>query len=385
MAKQKSKLMGLSEVLDYKPSNHLVISMYLLVDSTRVLKKDYLTKLNSMITESRENIESDLKIEKAQKKNIYNLLEKIKKYVNDKFMANSTRALLVYAGENGLWNVLRLPVILRSKIVIDPKPHTQSLRTLLENSKKYGVLLINREKAQIYSIYIGEIEEYLAAFISEVPSKVNFRRQAAFREKKILSRIEEKLHHFFKSVNDRTLELFREGKFDNLILAGRKDILPQFANYLHSYLQSKCIGSIYAEPDSSESFIKEKAQEIIGSFEIETKNNLVNKLFDEYNPNGWGVLGIEAVISSLLVEQIRTIIYDRYFKQEGYICNSCKYITIKSKDRCPYCKSDLIHYNDIVDEIVEDALNQNCEVIDIKGNEKLNKAGSIGAVLRYKL
>jgi hypothetical protein len=43
-------------------------------------------------------------------------------------------------------------------------------------------------------------------------------------EKKIVSRIEEKLHQFFKMLNEKTFNLFNEGKFDYLIIAGRKDI-----------------------------------------------------------------------------------------------------------------------------------------------------------------
>jgi len=301
------------------------------------------------------------------------------------FKASSTRTLAIFSSGDGLWEEFRIPIIMRSKIIIDPKPYTQSIRSFLNNSKKYGVLLIDREKAQIYSIYLGEINEYLAAFISDVPSKVNFKSQAVLRERKLYGRLEEKLHHFFKVVNDRTMELFKEKKFDYLILAGRKEIIPNFLNYLHSYLRARHIGNIDAEPDSNISLISNKAQKVIDEFEAKTKNALIDRLIDEYNPNGMGVLGIDGTIKSLLIEKIRILIYDRQFTREGYICNSCRYLNVEYKDKCPYCGGKLVFYNDIVDEIVEDALNQGCEIVDIEGNEKLIRAGSIGAVLRYKL
>jgi len=385
MANSKNEAASLREILSYEPSGELVVSTYLLVDGLRATKKDYLTTLNSMIAGSREELESNPNLEKAQKKKLLNVMEDIKKYVNDSFRPYSTKTLLIYASGSGLWEMFRLPVIMKSKIIIDPKPHTQSMRTVLQNYKRYGVLLVDREKAQIYSIYLGEIREYLAAFISDVPPKVNLRRQAVLREKKLLGRVEEKLHQFFKLVNNRTLELFREGKFDYLILAGRKEILPNFANYLHGSLQSRCIGSIEAEPDSSKSLIQEKAQKIIDKFETGYKNELIDKLLDEYNPNRLGVAGIEAVIRALLIEQIKTLIYDRQFIKEGYICNGCRYLTTSDKTSCPYCGGKLAFYNDIVDEIVEDALSQGCEIVDIEGNERLREAGNIGAVLRYKL
>lgn len=385
MANSSNKVSGLEEILNFIPTGKLVVSVYLLVDRSRITKRDYQTKLNSMIVGSKEKLEADTNIDKSQKKEVFEVFEKVKAFAYDKFRADSTRTLAIFSSGDGLWEEFRIPIIMRSKIIIDPKPYTQSIRSLLNNSKKYGVLLIDREKAQIYSIYLGEINEYLAAFISDVPSKVNFKSQAVLRERKLYGRLEEKLHHFFKVVNDRTMELFKEKKFGYLILAGRKEIIPNFLNYLHSYLRSRHIGNIDAEPDSNISLISNKAQKVIDEFEAKTKNALIDRLIDEYNPNGMGVLGIDGTIKSLLIEKIRILIYDRQFTHEGYICNSCRYLTVEYKDKCPYCGGKLVFYNDIVDEIVEDALNQGCEIVDIEGNEKLIRAGSIGVVLRYKL
>jgi len=385
MAEQENEGSGLEAILNYETTGKLVVSVYLMVDGSRVIKKDYQTKLNSMVVATREKIEADTNLDRSQKKEVSETLEKVKAYINDKFRADSTSTIVIFSSGGGLWEEFRMPIIMRSKIIVDPKPYTQNIRSLINNSKRYGVLLLNREKAQIYSIYLGEVNQYLAAFISDVPSKVNFRSQAAFREKKILGRLEEKLNHFFKQVNDKAMELFKEKKFDYLILAGRREIIPKFTNYLHSYLQSNRIGSIDAEPDSNISLIEEKAKEVIDRFEIKSKNDLVDRLLDEYNPNRIGVLGIDAVVKYLLIEQIKTLIYDRQFTHKGYLCSKCHYMTIEQKDRCPYCKGDLTFYNDIVDEIVEGALGQGCEIIDIEDNKKLAEAGSIGAVLRYKL
>lgn len=385
MEEQGNKGSGLEAILNYRPTGKLVVSVYLMVDGSRVIKKDYQTKLNSMVAATREKVENDAGLDRIQRKEVFEILEKVKAYINDKFRADSTSTVVIFSSGDELWKEFRVPIIMRSQIIVDPKPYTQNIRSLISNSKRYGVVLLNREKAQIYSIYLGEVNQYLAAFISDVPSKVNFRSQAAFREKKILGRLEEKLNHFFRKINDKAMELFKGKKFDYLILGGRKEIIPKFTNYLHSYLQSNYIGSIDAEPDSNISLIEEKAKEIIDRFEIKSKNDLVDRLIDEYNPNGMGVLGIDAVVKYLLAEQIKTLIYDRQFTHKGYLCSKCHYITIEHKENCPYCSGDLTLYGDIVDEVVESALNQGCEIIDIEGNERLVKSGNIGAVLRYKL
>ncbi len=377
--------LGLEKVLNYKDTDSQTVSTYLMVDGARTNKRKYMTQLNSMITRKKDEIGSKDLIPREEKKKLYALFDDIKKYVDDRFRADSTKTLLIFADTKGLWEILSVPIVMKSKIVIDPKPHTQNLRSMIQSFNRYGILLMDREKAQIYSLYLGSIREYLAAFINDVPSKVNFRSEAALREKKLLGKIEEKLHHFFKIVNDKTLDLFRKEKFDYLILAGRKEILSKFNPYLHNYLQSKKIGIIEAQPDTEVVEIQKKAQTFIDDYEKKTKDQLIDKLFEEFNPNGWGVAGIRAVVSALLIEQIKTLLYDRNFTHEGYVCDSCKYISIEKKEKCPYCEGRLIHYNDIVDEIVEDALEQGCEIIDVEGNQKLKEAGGIAAILRYTL
>jgi peptide chain release factor subunit 1 len=385
MNKDNSGKIGLAQVLDYKPSGNLVVSLYLMVDGARTDKRGYLTTLNSMITQKKDELENNPGIPREDKKKVYDIFEKIKSYVDDRFKADSAKTLLIFSDGEQLWQELAFPIVMRSKIIVDPKPHTQNLRSMVQSFNKYAILLMDREKAQIYLLYLGQINEYLAAFINDVPSKVNFRSEAAFREKKLLGKIEEKLHRFFKIINDKTMELFSQGKFDYLIVAGRKEILSNFSNYLHNYLQSKKIGQIEAQPDSEVWQISKKAQELVDQYEKATKDKLVDDLFDEYNPNGWAVAGIKATIKALLIEQIRTLVYDRNLIQEGYVCDSCQYISVEKQEGCPYCEGQLVYYHDIVDEIVEDALGQGCEVIDVEGNQRLSAAGGIAAILRYKL
>lgn len=380
-----NELFNFDKILTYLPTEELVVSAYLLVDGGRVTKKEYLSELNSMIAKTKENIEAASGFDKSKQKRIFNTLEKIKSFVGDSFKNENEKTLLIYAGtKSELWEVYKLPIILKSKIIVDPKPHTQSLRSLFHNYKKYGVLLIDRGKAQIYQVYLGEIKEYLAAYISEVPPKVNFRFESGLREKKILGKIGEKLHQFYRMLNDSIFDFFKEGKFDYLILAGRKDIINEFQNYLHSYLSAMLIGTFEEEPAAHQHTILEKANKVIKDFENNNINQLINKLIDELEPRGFGVAGLKKTIDALMADNIKTLVYMEDYIARGYSCPACGHITLKLLEKCPYCENPLVNFNDIVDEIVESALNQGSEVLPVNENDKLKNAGKIGAVLRYK-
>jgi len=385
-SKMSNELFDFDKILNYIPTDELVVSTYLMVDRARATKKDYLSELNSMIAKTKENIEAASGFDKSRQRSIFDVLDKIKSYVGDSYKHENEKTLLIYAGTSSeLWQIYKLPIILKSKIIVDPKPHTQSLRSLLNNYKKYGVLLIDREKAQIYQIYLGEIREYLAAYISEVPPKVNFRFESGLREKKILGKIGEKLHQFYRMLNESIFDFFKDSKFDYLILAGRKEIINEFKNYLHSYLSAMMIGTFEEEPSSNERVILEKANKIISDFEINNTKQIIDRLISEQEPQGFGVLGLKKTIDALMANNIKTLVFMEDYAARGYVCPACGYMTLKLQEKCPYCDNVLVHFNDIVDEIVESALNQGSEVLPVVENDKLAECGKIGAVLRYKL
>lgn len=375
----------IKRILDYVSTDKLFISLYLEVDASKITRPDYLSKLNSMIVEKKSELEKDTTISNLNKKNIMELLSRIKTYLNEFFRPEVAKTILLFAGEDGTWLEVKLPVNIRSKIIIDPKPHTQVLRTLINNTVRYGILELDREKAQIYLMYLDQIQEGFAAFISEVPSQVKYRREGSDRERQQMSKIELKLNQFFRLLNDRLLALFREGKIDSLILAGIKDIALQFKNYMSSGLQSKYIGYITSTNPFSPLSLKENASKLINKIEAEYKNNVVEKLLDEFIPTQWGVAGAENTIRYLMLDQVKVLIYDTEFEIPGFVCEKCNYMTVKKQASCPYCDSQLIYYNDITDEIIETALNQGCELVEISNNMRLKNSGSIGAVLRFKI
>ena len=375
----------IKRILDYVATDKLFISLYLEVDASKITKQDYLSKLNSMIVEKKSELEKNPSINNISRKNIAELFTKIKNYFNDYFRPEFVKTVLLFAGEDNTWVEIKLPVNIKSKIIIDPKPHTQVLRTLTYNTVRYGILEIDREKAQIYLMYLDQIQEGFAAFISEVPPQVKYRREGSDREKQQMGRIEVKLNQFFKIINDKLLKLFRDGKIDSLILAGIKDIALQFKNYMDSSIQARYIGYITSDTPFSPQSLKENASKLINQVESEYKNSQVEKLLDEYVPTEWGVTGAANTIKYLMLDQVKILIYDTDFEIPGYVCEKCSYMNISEQPSCPYCDGKLIYYSDITDEIIETAHNQGCELVEVKENQRLKDFGSIGAVLRFKI
>jgi peptide subunit release factor 1 (eRF1) len=56
---------------------------------------------------------------------------------------------------------------------------------------------------------------------------------------------------------------------------------------------------------------------------------------------------------------------------------------LTERDECPLCGGEVEAVNDLVDTMTHRALEQGVEVEIVRGNDTLDDAGSVGALLRY--
>jgi peptide chain release factor subunit 1 len=79
------------------------------------------------------------------------------------------RGLAIFtAQEHGLWRIFRLPVPTRPA---DDRRSTVSttLLTLIDEFERYMILLVDKQTARLFVVYLGEIEEYTELMDELVP------------------------------------------------------------------------------------------------------------------------------------------------------------------------------------------------------------------------
>ena len=126
MAKSIKSISSFDEVLNFSSTGEPVISLYLIVDGARTSKKDYLTKLNSMINSKKKEISSMAGISKSQAKKINKIFEEIKNYAGETFRPESTSTLVIFTSGSDFWKEFRIPVIIKSRIIIIDEIHLLS-------------------------------------------------------------------------------------------------------------------------------------------------------------------------------------------------------------------------------------------------------------------
>jgi len=371
------------ELLSFKANPFLVSSLYLNVNEKRFSKKEYVIRLKDLIKQRRQDIKNaDLNSE--IKTSLEEDFKKIQNHVEQEFSGKGVRGVVVFsASKKNLWQVYHLPLPVKTRLVVNGEPYVRPLTALLDEYKRYCTVVVSRDKARIFEVYLGEITEHTEIF-NQVPGKVRIAGWYGLEERRIERNIEDKVHRHFKEVADATLELFKKKRFDWLIVGGKKESVSTFEKHLHTYLRDRIIDRVDLDPNSSLHEALLKTQEVAQRVEREEEARLIHRLLEEVNSKGLGVIGLEDTLKAIWQGQVNVLILKDDLSVPGFVCPKCGYMSTE-KSECPNDKIAMIATPDILEEAVESAIIQNCQIEHIVESQELDDVGGIGAILRFKI
>ncbi|HMA86755.1 MAG TPA: hypothetical protein VKN73_13715 [Desulfosalsimonadaceae bacterium] len=383
----------LETLANYQNTENPVISLYLNITPPR----NHENELNSMIHGTLREIEQSNRYTDKQIKGLKKLMEKIEAYAaNALKRLERTRMVALFADADGFWREYYLPVGLTSSMVVEVDPYTRPLTMLLDEFDRYCVVVADSRKARIFSLYLGDFDEFPDVFIEDnVPDGVRVKQsmtaagggtvKGGLGDKRIERHIEDHVHRHLKNVADKSLTFFKKKKFTRLILGGPDDkTLPNLKDHLHSYLKDRLAAEFNAHPDNPAAELQEKAIEAAQAYERDNEKALIDEIIDRSGPNDKGELGVEPVLESLMLGQVQTLAVREDLKIQGYVCPNDRTLSTY-QTICPVCGGDMHYTEYLADEMVEEALNQSAEIQHVfAGHETFDQYG-IGARLRFTL
>jgi peptide chain release factor subunit 1 len=361
---------------------HPVMSLYLNVTPPR----PFASELNAAIHATKQRLKESDMLTKDQLRALEEMFAQLQTNVQGLGGApERTRLLVIFASPEGLWQEFRLPVALPTRLVVERDPYIRPLTTLLEEFRRYCVLLADARKARLFSLHLGDIEEQLGLFTDDVPGKVKSGGWAALQQKRIQRHIEDHIHSHLRRVAERTFQFFKEKRFDFLILGGPQDkTLPALSDHLHSYLQARIIGKFHAEPDSDLLLLKDKALAVAQRWEREEEARLIDRLLDASGTARKGVLGLEPALEALMLGQVHTLVVRHDFQAQGLLCPDDHSLSTYAR-HCPVCGRVMEPVADLVEEMVEEATMQGAEIEHVFTHHPEFAPHGIGALLRFAI
>jgi len=374
-----------------------VVSLYLNVTPPRPFKSE----LRSLVHRKRERLRA-AGLDKGLLRQIEDTLRTLEEYVEGLRPPERTRLLVVFAAPGGLRREFHLPVALPSRLYVDPDPYIRPLTALLDQFDRYCVVLVDRRRARVFDMYLGEMEEDVGAMESETPgwisegegkgargTAVGTGPWAGWRESKIQRHIADHVHRHFKEVAALLLRHFRSRGFDRLIVGGPEGaegkVVPPFLDHLHSYLRERLAGVFPGEVDLPMDEIKRRALEVAARHERREEEALIERLLSEaHREGGLGVLGLNDVVLALMMSQVHTLILEHEYRERGWVCPRDHHLSL-APGRCPLCDGELEEVEDFVDEVVEEAIEQGAEVEHVFTEHQGFREWRIGAILRFRV
>ena len=124
------------------------------------------------------------------------------------------------------------------------------------------------------------------------------------------------------------------------------------------------------------------AQQIEVEVERARQARIVDRLRAAVSAGRRGVAGLADVVEALTEHRVDTLLVSAGYSAPGWRCDDCDRLAAMGR-RCPSCGKDMVEVEDLVEDAVEEALAQQCQVEICAGNADLDVMGRAGALLRY--
>jgi peptide chain release factor subunit 1 len=320
---------------------------------------------------------------KQQMESVEGDMEQIRAFVRDQVMRGGQSLAAFACSAADFWQTYTFPRPVGNHIYLDHEPYVKPLLRLLEQYELYCTALVGKGKARIFLLHLDEIQERSDIF-GAVPGRHD---QGGWAQARLQRHHDDRVMRHLKTTADQIFDLFQEEGFARLLIGGTEELVSQFQEYLHPYLRERLVATFPTGMTASAKTVQERSLAIVREIEEREEGELLEKLENEVGAHRMGVSGLGPTLRALQRGQILTLLVNEGFSAPGKRCTGCGHLTVRAQEQCPYCGGELQPMDDMVDEIIDQAFAQGCQVRFIAGSnqERLARLGDIGALLRYTM
>jgi peptide chain release factor subunit 1 len=286
--------------------------------------------------------------------------------------------------ENFFWTrEIKAPV--RNQARWSDTPYIAPLLEILDEYERYGVILVDKAHARLFSVYIGEIEEHLDAL---APAPVRLVKTSGtdhlLSQPRLQSKAEMHAHWHFKHVAGLLDKLVDRYGFDRLLLAGPVEATSALQPLFSKRVRRRVVERLSLPIKASSAEVLDAALRVEREVERQIEKQMVEELIigDAHHPSA---LGLGPVVDALCQERVWRLTYAEAFRARGGRCVNCAMLFARTEGSCDYCGAAIKPVDDLLEQMIERVLEQDGKIEEVAGEAALRlcQAGGIGAVLRF--
>ena len=230
--------------------------------------------------------------------------------------------------------------------------------------------------------YLNRITEY-TSIIDDVPPKVRDAGFSGYDEKRMEGHHRHLVNHHLRNVAESVFDFYKAERFDALVVGGRGSIVKALEQALHSYLQERIAARLTLDVTAKPGAVLRKVSAIEDERRAARHEELLKSIQAALRrKKGAAVAGLGDTLGALQWGKVHTLVVREGYTHPGKRCRTCGLLA-ETVTSCPYCHKGMEAVADVVEEAIELAYQQRCEVEIVKPHPLLERFGNIAGTLRF--
>jgi peptide subunit release factor 1 (eRF1) len=354
-----------------------VLSVYLDTSPNRIVGQAYLLAYRAGVRSVRSHVPE------AESETFEAAVAQVERFLVEEFAAQSRGiAVFVDALHHELTAVALPQAPVLEHIVWDKQPEISPLQTILDESERIAVVLFDSERARLFSVFLGAIEEQ-QRLEDYVPAKQATGGWFALQQTSFERHREDHLRRHAQNTVQALTGLLRAHAFDRLLIGGPDEALSVLRHELPRPLQARLAGTLDLELFASDASVVEATLHAAEAIEQQHEQRLIKELLDSATTPRV-VLGLAGTLEALAEGRVHLLIVAKAFDETGAQCTTCGRL-MRERHRCPECGIATQPVGSLHEAAVRQALAQGAlvETVSAVAAARLIEHGGIGAWTRF--
>ena len=295
------------------------------------------------------------------------------------------KALVVFSdSKQDFWWQRDLQVELATGVRWSPQPWVRPLLEVIEETDRFGVVLIDKHRARILAADAAGIEQQ-AEILSDVPNKHATTGTDHIWSQGQMDRDHTKhVQWHAKRVADELAVLIDRLRLSRIVIGGPVEATSVFIGTLPKRIQQMIIGTVTTPVDAGHDRLVAELRAVQEKAEHQDEVKLVDAMITAAMKGERAVLGVPKTLNAIHEGRVYKMVIARDFRVAGKECSSCNVLVSDGDEKCAFCGEKLQTAPDLINRASRRVLDMGGKVQLISGEAaaQLGEAG-VGAVLRF--
>lgn len=366
------------------PAGHPVVSCYLKLEPRDRSRGKYLIKVKNRVRGVLAGLER-LGLGRAAQEAVGRDLGRVVQYLRSPANLPATQGLAIFACEGiGLFEVLPLPLVHRSRLAVDGTPLVRELAAIEEEFGRVLTVVLDRTGARFF--------EVTAYATTELPGlRADSTRGGRFRgdqngpgwgEHNYHNRIREEKQRHLEAIARMLFQLDRAHPAHGIVLAGTGAEAAAVRPFLHAYLAERLLGTAKLNPkQATPAAVHAATLAVREERERASERVLVAELAERLG-TGWAVNGLEPTLKALFRGRLRSLLVSADASVPGFRCTGTGRLVLGERE----CRGEggLVPVLDVVDDAIEEALRQRIDVNVVYEPRAAGAIDTLAGLVRFR-